>query len=63
MGGEPAGAILTDKLKPQEFTIYSNLELPEIAKKLRLVPDKMGNVEIRQKFWQNNSHNQNILPA
>ena len=63
LGGEPAGAILTDNLRPQEFTIYSNLELPEIAKTLRLVPDKTGNVEVRQKFWQNNNWNQNTVPA
>jgi len=62
-GGESAGAILTDNLRPQEFTIYSNLELPEIAKTLRLVPDKTGNVEVRQKFWQNNNWNQNTVPA
>lgn len=62
-GGEPAGAILTDNLRPQEFTIYSNLELPEIAKTLRLVPDKTGNVEVRQKFWENNNWNKNTVPA
>ena len=62
-GGEPAGAMLTDNLRPQEFTIYSNLELPEIAKALRLVPDKTGNVEVCQKFWKNNDTNLNITPA
>lgn len=62
-GGEPAGAMLTDNLRPQEFTIYSNLELPEIAKTLRLVPDKTGNVEVCQKFWKNDDINMNITPA
>lgn len=62
-GGEPAGAILTDNLRPQEFTIYSNLEMPEIAKTLRLVPDKTGNVEVRQKFWKEENGNLNITPA
>jgi hypothetical protein len=62
-GGEPAGAILTEKLKPEEYIIYSNLELPVISKILRLVPDKTGNVEIRRKFWNDNSHIQNIAPA
>jgi hypothetical protein len=62
-GGEPAGAILTDNLRPQEFTIYSNLELPEIAKALRLVPDKTGHVEVRQKFWKDDNTNLNITPA
>lgn len=62
-GGEPAGAILTNNLRPQEFTIYSNLELPEIAKTLRLVPDKTGNVEVYQKFWKDDEMNQNITPT
>jgi len=62
-GGEPAGAMLTNNLRPQEFTIYSNLELPEIAKALRLVPDKKGNVEICQKFWEDDNNNQHIVPA
>lgn len=62
-GGEPAGGILTNNLRPQEFTIYSNLELPEIAKTLRLVPDKTGNVEVCQKFWKNDDIDQNITPA
>ena len=62
-GGEPAAALITNKLRPQEFTIYSNLDLPEIAKVLRLVPDKNGNIEIYQKFWQNNNWNQNTVPA
>src|SRR5690554_2697704 len=62
-GGEPAGAILTGRLRPQEFIIYSNLELPEIAKSLRLVPDKNGNVEVCQKFWQNEELNQTTVPA
>jgi hypothetical protein len=62
-GGEPAGAVLTNNLRPQEFTIYSNLELPEIAKALRLVPDKTGNVEVCQKFWGDDNRNQHIVPA
>jgi hypothetical protein len=61
--GEPAGALLTENLKPQEFIIYSNLELPEIAKTLKFIPDKNGNVEIRQKFWPSHKSNQNIAPT
>lgn len=62
-GGEPAGAILVNNFRPQEFTIYSNLELPDIAKTLRLVPDKTGNVEVCQKFWRNDDINLSITPA
>lgn len=61
-GGEPAGAILTNNLRPQEFIIYSNLELPDIAKTMRLVPDKKGNVEVRKKFWKNDKENERIAP-
>lgn len=64
-GGEPAGAMLTNNLRPEEFIIYSNLDLPLIANKLRMVPDKTGNVEVRQKFWKDDisNLNQNITPA
>lgn len=62
-GGEPAAALLTNRLKPEIFTIYSDLDLPEIAKALRLVPDNNGNVEVCQKFWINNETNLNITPA
>lgn len=61
-GGEPAGAFLTKKLKPEKFTIYSDLDLPEISKTLCLVPDNNGNVEVCQKFWSNNETNLNIAP-
>ena len=62
-GGEPAGAILTNNLRPEEFTIYSNMELPEIAGALNLVPDKTGNVEVRQKFWRDEDVSQKTAPA
>ncbi len=51
IGGEPAGAILTDYLKPGIVTIYVN-GLPGalmVDHRLRAAPD--GNVEIRQRFW------------
>ncbi len=62
-GGEPAAAVLTGNLKPEKFTLYSNKELPVIARALSLVPDKDGNVEVLQKFWRDDKENNTIVPA
>ncbi|MBC9795420.1 hypothetical protein IBL28_05560 [Sinomicrobium sp. FJxs] len=62
-GGEPGGAILSKNLRPENYTIYSNNELPEIAKSLKLVPDKNGNVEVLNKFWKNSNSEENIVPV
>lgn len=50
-GGEPAAALLTEYLQPEVFTIYTKMPKIEIMKQLRLVPDKNGNVEIMDIFW------------
>ena len=62
-GGEPAGAILTDYLRPEKFTIFSNYDLPTIARLLNLVPDPNGNVELMQKFWKSEETNTEVAPA
>jgi hypothetical protein len=50
-GGEPAGAILTDFLEPEEFTVYTNSR-NSVIRDLRLAPDPEGNVELLEPFWQ-----------
>jgi hypothetical protein len=50
-GGEPAAALLTGYLHPEFFTIYTKAPKTDIMKHLRLVPDKNGNVEIVDIFW------------
>lgn len=50
-GGEPAGALYTDYLKPGELTIYTTEKRADLMKKNKLVPDPQGNVMIFQKFW------------
>ncbi len=62
-GGEPGGALLTNYLRPEKFTIFTNNDLPTIARSLNLVPDKNGNVEILQKFWKTENLNTNTAPA
>lgn len=50
-GGEPAGALLTNFLHPEKFTIYSELSTTEVMKQMHLVPDNNGEVELLQPFW------------
>lgn len=62
-GGEPGGAMLTDNLRPEKFTVFTVLELAEVAKKLRIVPDENGEVEVLQKFWNTDFENTTVAPA
>lgn len=54
-GGEPAGDLLTDYLRPETFTLYSGESLKEITRNYRLIPDEFGNVAVYQKFWADES--------
>ncbi|MHA6279355.1 type IV toxin-antitoxin system AbiEi family antitoxin [Salinimicrobium sp. CAU 1759] len=62
-GGEPGGAILTENLRPEKYTLFTDLELSVIANKVRLIPSENGTVEILQKFWKNDSDNEAVAPA
>ena len=62
-GGEPGGALLTDNLRPEKFTVFTDCELVEVAKTLRLVPDEKGEVEVLQKFWSTNLDTTNVAPT
>lgn len=50
-GGEPAGDVLTNYLRPEELTIYTIETRGELMKNYRLVPDTNGNVKVFKKFW------------
>lgn len=51
-GGEPAGDILTNYLRPEILTIYTEETRMELIKNYRLIPDPKGNVKVYKKFWQ-----------
>lgn len=51
-GGEPAAAILTSNLRPQQFILYSNQELSSLAKHFKLTPSPDGDMEICELFWK-----------
>ena len=62
-GGEPGASILTGRLRPEVFTLFTNYEIPLIANQLRLVPDSKGKVYIYKKFWNDSSVIGNAAPA
>jgi hypothetical protein len=51
--GEPAGDLLTNYLKPEILTIYTEEPILILIKKMGLVPDRNGKICIYQKFWKN----------
>ena len=60
-GGEPAGNILTQYLKPAELTLYTLETRNDLIKHYKLIPDPTGNVKVFKKFWQDDDA-ENIVP-
>lgn len=58
-GGENAAALLTNYLQPEKFTLYIAGNRLDLMKKLRLVPDPNGNVEMIEQFWPDNDNERN----
>jgi hypothetical protein len=50
-GGENAGALLTNFLTPEKFTLYTKEPKTVLMKMLQLVPDPNGNIEMLEQFW------------
>ncbi|MBI4645445.1 MAG: hypothetical protein HY738_02340 [Bacteroidia bacterium] len=61
-GGEAAGALLTNYLHPEIFTIYSNETIKDLVKNYRFYPDSGGKIKIYQKFWNFAHHKDAIVP-
>src|SRR5690606_11319598 len=60
-GGEPAGALFTNYLRPEELTLYTAEERTDLIKNYRLVPDLNGNVKVYKKFWKYDEVNDNTV--
>ena len=61
-GGEPAGNLFTDYLKPAVLTLYTLETRNELIKHYRLIPDPKGNVKVYKKFWKYDEVNNNTVP-
>ena len=60
-GGEPAGELFTNYLRPEELTLYTTEERTDLIKNYRLVPDIQGNVKVYKTFWEYNEVNDNVV--
>ena len=61
-GGEPAGELFTNYLKPVVLTLYTLETKNEIIKHYRLIPDPNGNVKVYRKFWKYDDENTITVP-
>lgn len=63
-GGEPAGDILTNYLRPEEYTLYTKNNRIDFIKKYKLRPDQKGELELYRIFWDMNQVQQHLtVPA
>lgn len=49
--GEPAAALMTNYLNPENFTLFTNLKKSEILTQLKLIPDSKGEITLYTPFW------------
>lgn len=61
-GGEPAGDVYTNYLKPEILTLYTEEARMDMIKNYRLIPDKDGNVQVYEKFWREVDNKKNAVP-
>lgn len=50
-GGEPAADLLTNYLRPVEWTLYTKESKQDLIKNYQLIPDLKGPVRVYQAFW------------
>jgi hypothetical protein len=60
-GGEPAGDIITNHLRPEKFTLYTKETTKEMIINYKLLPDDEGEIAVYDMFWDND-YNKNTAP-
>jgi hypothetical protein len=60
-GGEPAGDIITNHLRPEKFILYTKETTKELILNYKLLPDDEGEIMVYDMFWDNN-YNTNTAP-
>lgn len=60
-GGEPAGDIITNHLRPEKFTLYTKETTKELMLNYKLLPDDQGEIAVYDMFWDND-YNTNTAP-
>ncbi len=54
-GGEVAASKLTNNLRPQNYSIFTNKKEKELIKTLRVLPNQEGDIRIYEEFWNDGS--------
>ncbi|MDQ5929637.1 MAG: hypothetical protein QG594_1417 [Bacteroidota bacterium] len=50
-GGEPAGDILTNHLRPEKFILYTKETTKDLILNYKLLPDDKGEIAVYELFW------------
>ncbi len=50
-GGEPAGDLITNYLRPEKFTLYTAETLKDLMLNYKLIPDDKGDIRVYEMFW------------
>lgn len=51
-GGEPAGDIITNHLRPEQLTLYTKETTKDLMKNYKIIPDNEGNIWVYNMFWK-----------
>lgn len=57
-GGEPAGDILTNYLRPEQYILFTKKNRTDFIKTYKLRPDQKGELELFEMFWGMNQEKQ-----
>lgn len=60
-GGEPAGEIITNHLRPEKFTLYTKETTKDLILNYKILPDDNGEITVYDMFWDND-YNTNTAP-
>jgi len=56
-GGEPAGDIITNHLRPEKFTLYTKETTRDLMINYKLLPDEEGDIWVYEMFWTTGFNN------
>ena len=61
-GGEPGADLLTNNLRPAEYTLYTHKRKPALMTEYKLKPNPEGNVKIYKPYWTIKTEEQKAAP-
>lgn len=62
-GGEPGGDLLTNHLRPEEFTLYTRETNHDLIRNYSMVPNLDGDIWVYESFWKTKYNHTAAAPA